>query len=236
VGIAQSLSLQGAQLALTYQSERLEENVRSLGSSLNEALILKCDLSVDENVRALMAHLSEVWGGIDFLVHAVAYARSEDLEGGYAKTPQSGFDLAMSVSAYSFTRLVREAAPLFQKNGGGSAVTLSYLGGQRVLPGYNVMGVAKAALESSVRYLANDLGPQNIRVNALSAGPVSTLAARSIPHFGDLLKNVREKAPLRRDLDPAEVGDAALFLCSSLSRAVTGQVLFVDCGYSILAC
>ena len=168
-------------------------------------------------------------------MHCIAYAKAEDLESDYLKTKLEGFNTALDVSAYSFTLLAQKAAPLMEKRGGGSLVTLTYLGGQRVAPRYNVMGVAKAALEASVKYLAYDLGPKNIRVNAVSAGPINTLAARGISGFSEMLKIVREKAPLRRNTDPEEVGDTVLFLCSGLSRGITGEILFVDCGFNILA-
>jgi len=233
--IAQSAAREGAELAFTYQGERLEQNVRELARGLQGSLILPCDVTKEEEADAVFKRLDEVWGGLDFLVHCVAYAKAEDLDGGYTKTKKDGFDIALGISAYSLTLLTQKALPLMEKKGGGSVVTLTYLGGERVMPGYNVMGVAKAALEASVKYLAYDLGQKNIRVNAISAGPISTLAARGIAGFTDILKLVREKAPLRRNTEPEEVGDTAMFLLSPLSRGITGEVIFVDCGYHIVA-
>ncbi|MCG3175878.1 MAG: Enoyl-[acyl-carrier-protein] reductase [NADH] FabI [Candidatus Omnitrophica bacterium] len=234
-GIAKSCSDAGAKLAFTYQGERLEENVRSLAEPLPGSLVVPCDVTQEEQVDAVMSRIDAEWGGLDFLAHCVAYAKAEDLDGGYTKTRKDGFDTALGVSAYSFTLLCQKALPLFEKAGGGSAVTLSYLGGERVMPGYNVMGVAKAALECSVKYLAADLGPKSVRVNAISAGPVNTLAARGISGFTDMLKMAREKVPLRKNTEPEEVGDTALFLFSQLSRGITGEVIYVDGGYHILA-
>jgi enoyl-[acyl-carrier protein] reductase I len=233
--IAQSASREGAELAFTYQGERLKENVESLAATLPNSLILPCDVTQETQVDAVVNTLDEKWGGIDFLAHCVAYAKAEDLEGSFVKTKKDGFDTALGVSAYSLTLLTQKAAPLMEKKGGGSIVTLTYLGGERVAPGYNVMGVAKAALEASVKYLASDLGSKNIRVNAISSGPISTLAARGISGFTDILKFARERAPLKRNTEPEEVGDTALFLFSHLSRGITGEVIYVDCGYNILA-
>ncbi len=232
--IAKSASDAGAELAFTYQGERLEENVRELASTLPNSLVLPCDVTNEAQVDAVFASIDKAWGGLDFVAHCVAYAKAEDLEGGYLKTKQDGFNTALGVSAYSLTLIAQKAAPLMEKKGGGSMVTLTYMGGVRVMPGYNVMGVAKAALESSVRYLAYDLGPKNIRVNAISAGPINTLAARGISGFADILKMAREKAPLKRNTEPEEVGDTALFLLSPMGRGITGQVVYVDCGYSIV--
>lgn len=232
--IAKSVAREGANLAFTYQGERLLENVQELANTLPGSLVLPCDVTREEELDAVAKKIDESWGGLDFIAHCVAYAKSEDLEGGYTKTKKDGFDTALGVSAYSFTLVCQKLAPLMEKRGGGSAVTLTYLGGQRVVPGYNVMGVAKAALEASVRYLAYDLGSKNIRVNALSAGPINTLAARGISGFTDILKVVREKSPIKRNTEPEEVGDAALFLLGPLGRGITGQVIFVDNGYNIL--
>ncbi len=233
--IASSLAREGAELAFTYQGERLKENVDELVGTLKNSLVLPCDVSDENQVKDVFKKIDSAWGGLDFLVHAVAYAKAEDLEGDYVKTSKDGFDTALGVSAYSLTLVSNHALPLLEKKGGGSILTLTYLGGDRVAPRYNVMGVAKAALQASVRYLANDLGPKNIRVNAISAGPINTLAARGIAGFTEILKVAREKAPLRRNTEAAEVGDTALFLCSELSRGITGQVIFVDSGFSILA-
>ncbi len=233
--VAQSAAAAGAELAFTYQGERLEENVRELTGTLTGSLLLPCDVTNESQVEAVFKKIDETWGGLDFMAHCVAYAKAEDLEGSFVKTKKEGFDTALGVSAYSLTLLSQKAAPLMEKKGGGSIMTLTYLGGERVAPGYNVMGVAKAALEASVKYLANDLGQMNIRVNAISSGPINTLAARGISGFSDILKLARERAPLKRNTEPAEVGDAALFLFSSLSRGITGEILYVDCGYNILA-
>ena len=233
--IARSLSREGAELAFTYQGERLEENVRELAGTLPNSIVLPCDVMKENEVDAVAAKLDASWGGLDFMAHCVAYAKAEDLEGGYLKTKKDGFDTALGVSAYSLTLLSQKMAPLMEKKGAGSILTMTYLGGERVAPGYNVMGIAKAALQASVLYLAYDLGPKNIRVNAISAGPINTLAARGISGFSELLKAAREKSPLRRNTEAEEVGDTALFLCSSLSRGITGEVIFVDSGYHTLA-
>ena len=232
--IAKSMAREGAQLAFTYQGERLLENVKELADTLQDSLLFPCDVMQEGQVDDVFRKVDQAWGGLDFLVHCIAYARAEDLEGDYLKTNQEGFNVALGVSAYSLTLLSRKAAPLMEKKGGGSIVTLTHLGGERVMPRYNVMGVAKAALDASVRYLANDLGPKNIRINAISAGAINTLAARGISGFTELLRVAREKAPLRRNVEPEEVGDTAMFLCSHLSRGMTGEVLFVDCGCHIL--
>ncbi len=232
--IAQSASAEGAELAFTFQGERLEENVRELAATLPGSLVSACDVMQESQVDSLFEMIREKWGRLDFVAHCVAYAKTEDLEGNYLKTKKDGFDTAMGVSAYSLTMVTQKAAPLMEIAGGGSVVTLTFLGGDRVTPGYNVMGVAKAALQSSVRYLAYDLGSKNIRVNAISAGPINTLAARGITGFSEILRLSREKSPLKRNTEPAEVGDTAMFLFSSLSRGITGQVLYVDSGYSIL--
>lgn len=232
--IAQSAAGEGAQLAFTYQGERLEENVKELAGTLNGSLVMPCDVMQETQVEDTFKKIQEAWGGLDFVAHCIAYARAEDLSGGYTKTNKEGFDTALGVSAYSLTSVCQKAAPLMEARGGGSILTLTYLGGDRVMPGYNVMGVAKAALQCSVRYLAYDLGSKNIRVNAISAGPINTLAARGISGFTDILKIAREKSPLKRNTEPQEVGDTALFLFSALSRGITGQVIYVDSGYSIL--
>ena len=232
--IAQSAASQGAELAFTYQGERLEENVKELAGTLKGSLVTPCDVMKEEEVDAMFKKIRDAWGGLDFMAHCVAYAKAEDLDGGYTKTSKEGFDVALGVSAYSLTRLCQKATPLLEARGGGSIVTLTFLGGDRITPGYNVMGVAKAALQSSVRYLAYDLGGKNIRVNAISAGPVNTLAARGISGFSDIFKLAKEKSPLKRNTEAAEVGDTAMFLFSPLSRGITGQTIYVDSGYSIL--
>ncbi len=235
-GIAQSCADQGATLAFSYQGERLAENVRELAGTLKDSLVFPCDVMNEAEVEKLFADIQQSWGGLDFVAHCIAYAKAEDIgpESSYVQTKREGFDMAMDVSVYSFTQIAQKAAPLLEKRGGGSMVTLTYLGADRVLPNYNVMGVAKAALQASVRYLANDLGPKNVRVNAISAGPVNTLAARGISGFVDLYKTAKEKAPLRTNTDPPQVGDTAAFLFSSMSRGITGQTIFVDSGYNIL--
>ncbi len=232
-GIAQAVSREGARLAVTYQGERLEENVRELAASLRDPLILPCDVSKDEDLDALAASVKGELGGIDFVVHAVAFALREELDGEFVNTSRDGYRIAQEISSYSLTALARRAVPLME-GGGGSIVTLSYLGGERVVPHYNVMGVAKAALEMSVRYLAADLGPKGIRVNAISAGPIKTLAASGVHGISKMLEYHRNHAPLRKNTEQEEVGDAALFLVSRLSRGITGEVLHVDGGFHVM--
>jgi enoyl-[acyl-carrier protein] reductase I len=229
--IAQSLSKAGARLALTYPSARLEENVRELAATLPNPLVLPCDVSSDQQISDLGASLAEEFGGLDVLVHGAAFARAEELDAPFSQTTREGFRIALDVSAYSFIALAREARPLMQKRGGGSMLTLTYLGSDRVFKNYNVMGVAKAALESSVRYLAAELGPDNIRVNAISAGPIKTLAAMGISGFSNILGVYRERAPLARNIDASEVADAALFLLGPSGKAITAEVLMVDGGF-----
>ena len=231
--ITQSLSAAGAQIALTYMDERTEEKVRSLSETLQDPLVLPCDVTQDDQVETVFGKIKHEFGQLDGVIHAIAFAKKEELEGSFVKTSREGFRLALDISAYSLIALARGAAPLMEGTG-GSIVTLSYIGGERVIPNYNVMGVAKSALESCVRYLAADLGEKNIRVNAISAGPVTTLAARGISGFQTLLKHAETKAPLRRNIEASEVADTALYLCSPLSRGVTGEVLYVDAGYHII--
>ena len=230
--IAAALHREGARLAFNYQGERLEENVRSLAGDLEGSVVFPCDVTRDDEIDALFAKVKGEFGRLDILVHCVAFARKEDLEGEFLATSRDGFKMAMDISAFSLTALAQRAAPLME--GGGSILALTYLGADKVVPGYNVMGVAKAALESSIRYLAQDLGKRNIRVNGISSGPISTLAARGVPGFTKMLQIVRERSPLPRNTEPAEVGDAALFLCSPLARGITGEVIFVDNGYHIM--
>jgi enoyl-[acyl-carrier protein] reductase I len=232
--IAQALSQSGARLALTYPSERLEENVRELASTLERPLVLPCDVSSDEQIAELGRSLDREFGGLDFLVHSVAFARADDLAAPFSHTSREGFRIALDVSAYSLVALAREARPLMQKRGGGSILTLTYLGSERVFKNYNVMGVAKAALESSVRYLAAELGSDNIRVNAISAGPIKTLAAKGISGFSSILDVYRDRAPLGRNIDTQEVADAALFLLGPAGRAVTAEVMMVDAGFNVM--
>jgi enoyl-[acyl-carrier protein] reductase I len=234
--IAQAAHREGAEVALTYQNERLKENLEELAPQVGAKILLPCEATQPADLDKVFTALDKEWGRLDFLVHAIAFAKADELEGEYIKASQEGFALALNVSAYTLTAMARAARPLLAKaEKGASVVTLTYLGGERVMPGYNTMGVAKAALEMSVRYLANDLGAQNIRVNAVSAGPVNTLAARGIHGFSEILKVVRERAPLKRNIEAAEVGNAAAFLLSDLSSAVTGEVLHVDAGFSITA-
>jgi len=231
-GIAKATAREGARLALTFQGERLEENVRELAQELTHPLILPCDVTRDEDLDALAAAVQKDFGRLDFVVHAVAFALREELDGEFLGTSREGYRLAQDISSYSLTALARRTAPLME--GGGSIVTLSYLGGERVVPHYNVMGVAKAALEMSVRYLASDLGPRGIRVNALSAGPIKTLAAAGVHGLGKMLEYHRTHAPLRKNTEQDEVGDAALFLVSPLGRGVTGEVIHVDGGFHVM--
>jgi enoyl-[acyl-carrier protein] reductase I len=233
-GIAQAAAAAGARLALTYPSERLEENVRELAAKLDDPLILPCDVTSDQQIAELAASVDQEFGGLDFLLHGAAFAPAAELANPFVQTSRDGFRIALDVSAYSLIALTSAFAPLMQKRGGGSVVTLTHLGSERVFPNYNVMGVAKAALEASVKYLAGDLGVQNIRVNAISAGPIKTLAAAGIPGFSSILQVHRDRAPLRRNVELGEVADAALFLLSPASRAITGEVLMVDGGYSVI--
>ena len=233
--IAKAAHAEGAQLVLTYQNERLKENVEELAATLSPAPVLcPCDVSADEAVSALFAAVEARWGGLDFLVHGAAFAPREALDAPFVETSREAFRIALDVSAYSLVALARGAAPLMAQRGGGSVLTLTYLGAQRVFPNYNVMGVAKAALEASVRYLASDLGPQNIRVNALSAGPVKTLAAAGVSGFSNILQIYRDRAPLRRNIDTGEVADTATFLLGPAGRGITGEVLMVDAGYHVM--
>jgi enoyl-[acyl-carrier protein] reductase I len=232
-GITQSLSAAGAQIILTYLDDRTEDKVRALAETLDNPLILPCDVTQDNQVEAVFEKIKKEYGKLDGLIHAIAFAKKEELEGSFVKTSREGFRLALDVSAYSLISLARAAAPLMEGSD-GSIVTLTYMGSQRVIPNYNVMGVAKAALETSVIYLAAELGEKRIRVNGISAGPINTLAARGISGFQTLSKYAGEKAPLRRNVEASEVGDSALYLCSPLSRGVTGEILYVDAGYNII--
>lgn len=229
--IAQAAAAEGASLVLTYQGERLEENVRELAAELDNPLILPCDVTDDEQMDAVFRETAKRFGGLDFLVHGAAFADREDLARPFYETSREGFRKALDISAYSLVALTRRAVPLMESRGGGSIVTLSYLGSTRVFQGYNVMGVAKAALESSVRYLAAELGPKSIRVNAISAGPIRTLAASGITGFSTILQTYRDRAPLRRTVETDEVADAAIFLLGPAGRAVTAEVLMVDGGF-----
>jgi enoyl-[acyl-carrier protein] reductase I len=232
--IAKAVASQGARLAVTYQGERLEENVRDLAAELSDPLILPLDVSSDEQIASAAAKCQEAFGGLDFVVHGAAYAPREEITRPFLETSREGFRVALDISAYSLVALSRATAPLLESRGGGSILTLTYLGSDRVFPNYNVMGVAKAALESSVRYLAAELGPKAIRVNAISAGPIKTLAASGIGGFSSILQVYRDKAPLRRNTETGEVADAAAFLLGPAGRGVTGEVLMVDGGYSVV--
>ncbi len=229
--IAQAAAAEGAMLVVTYAGERLEENVRKLAATLPNTTVLPCDVTDDAQMDALFASIESQHGGLDFLLHGAAYALREDLAAPFSQTSREGFRIALDVSAYSLVALARRAAPLMAARGGGSILTLTYLGSDRVFTNYNVMGVAKAALEASVRYLASDLGPQGIRVNAISAGPIKTLAASGISGFSSILQTYRDRAPLRRTVETSEVADAAVFLMGPASRAVTAEVLLVDGGF-----
>lgn len=232
-GITQAMKQHGARFAITYAGEALEKRVVPLAEAIGAELTLPCDVTDDAQVEALFKDVKEKWGGIDVLIHAVAYANREDLAGLYVDTSREGFKTALEISAYSLVLLARHSAPLMQPQG-GSIVTLTYYGAEKVVQGYNVMGIAKAALEASVRYLAADLGPQNIRVNAISAGPIKTLAASGIRGFKNILHIVEEKAPLRRNVTQDDVANTALYLCSELGNGVTGEVIYVDSGYNIM--
>ena len=232
--IAQALSREGMRLAFTYQGERLKEGVESLATTLPGSFILPCDVTNDAEVQDVFKKAGEEFGGkLDALLHSVAYAPKEDLEGDFVNTSRDGFKVAHDISAYSLVALTRAALPLLEA-AGGSVLALTYYGAEKAVEGYNVMGVAKASLEASVRYLAANLGPRNVRINAISAGPVNTLAARGIKGFTGMLKHHADKAPLRRNVELEEVGNAGLFLLSPMSSAITGEVMFVDCGYNIV--
>jgi enoyl-[acyl-carrier protein] reductase I len=231
--IAQAASTAGARLAVTYQGERLEDNVRELSEALKDPLILPCDVTDDAQIAHVFSEIEREFGGLDFVVHGAAFAPREELSAPFSQTTRAGFKMSLDISAYSLIALARAAVPLMEPRGGGSIVTLTYLGSDRVFDNYNVMGVAKAALEASVRYLAADLGPKAIRVNAISAGPIKTLAASGISGFSSILQLYRDRAPLRRTVETAEVADAAVFLLSHAGRAVTGEVMMVDGGYHV---
>lgn len=229
---ADACSNQGARLAFTYQGDRLRENVEKLAGELPNSLIVPCDVTDQSSVDAAFAAVAEKYGRLDFLVHSIAFAPREALEGEFLTTTREAFRTALEVSAFSLTQVALAASPLMTE--GGSIVTMSYYGAEKVVNNYNVMGVAKAALESSVRYLAADLGKQNIRVNAISAGPINTLSARGVKNMGSLLGYVADKSPLKRNVSAAEVGNTALFLVSDLSSGITGETIYVDCGYNIM--
>jgi enoyl-[acyl-carrier protein] reductase I len=229
--IAQATAAAGARLALTYPSERLEENVRELAAQLDNPLVAPCDVGSDDQIAELATTIDREFGGLDFVVHGAGFAPADALRNPFVETSRESFRIALDISTYSLIGLTRAMLPLMEKRGGGSVLTLTYLGSQRVFTNYNVMGVAKAALESSVRYLAADLGPKNIRVNAISAGAIKTLAASGIAGFSSILQVYRDRAPLRRGVDQSEVADAALFLLGPQSRAITGEIVMVDAGF-----
>jgi enoyl-[acyl-carrier protein] reductase I len=230
---AQALNEAGARLAFTYQGERLRENVEQLTAEMPGSLVIPCDVTKPEEVEATFARVKEEFGRLDFLIHSIAFAPKEALEGEFMNTSSDSFHIALEVSAYSLTSLSRAAAPLMTN--GGSIVSMTYYGAEKVVANYNMMGVAKAALEASTRYLAADLGKKNIRVNSISAGPINTLSARGVANMSTMLKHVAERAPLKRNVEAREVGNTALFLCSDLSSGITGEVIHVDCGFNIMA-
>ena len=230
--IAQKLHEAGWRLAITYQNERLEQEAKDLITELPGAAGFMCDVSNDEQIARLFEELKNRYGTLHGLVHSVAFAPAEELKGEFLSTSREGFRIAHDISVYSLVAVARAAAPLM--TAGGGIVTMTYYGAEKVVPRYNVMGVAKAALEASVRYLAHDLGPKNIRVNAISAGPVKTLAARGIAGFGDMLKSHAERAPMKRNVDTAEIGATAAFLLSEAGSGITGETIYVDCGYNIM--
>ncbi|MEM7335797.1 MAG: enoyl-ACP reductase [Chloroflexota bacterium] len=231
-GIAQSLHEHGAELGFSYAFDVLEKRVRPLAEKLDVSFVDKCNVESDEDIAATMERAAEHFGEIDILIHAIAHAKREDLMGSYVETSRDGFHLAMDVSVFSLVALTNAVKPLMKN--GGTILSLSYYGAEKAVPHYNVMGVAKAALEASTRYLAADLGPENIRVNAISAGPIKTLSAAGISGFRKMLKYTEERSPLRRNVTQNEVGQTALWLCSDLSSGVTGEVVYVDAGYNIL--
>lgn len=231
--IAQKLAAEGARLAFTYQ-ERMEANVRKLTAGMDGALVLPCDVQNDQELDAVFEQVGKEFGGLDILVHCVAFAPTEDLKGRVSRVSRSGFLTSLDISAYSLIAMAGRVEPLMQQRGGGSIIALTYLGSERVVPGYNIMGVAKAALEAAIRYLAWDLGPQNIRVNGISAGPLRTLSARGVGNINDMFGLVEQVAPLRRNIDQNDVGDVATYLCAPVSKSVTGEILHVDNGFHVM--
>jgi enoyl-[acyl-carrier protein] reductase I len=233
-GIAQALHREGAKLALNYQNERMEEPVRKLAAALGaDTFLAPCDVTVPGDIDRFFTALGKQMGHLDGLVHSIAFAKREELGGNFVDTSWDGYQLAQQVSAWSLIGLVRGAMPLMEGRNAG-VVCLSYYGAEKVVTNYNVMGVAKAALEASTRYLANDVGPRGVRVNAISAGPIKTVSAMGVSDFGSLLEGMAKKAPLRRNVDQADVGNTAVFLLSELANGITGQTIYVDAGYSIL--
>jgi enoyl-[acyl-carrier protein] reductase I len=233
-GIAESMAREGAELCLTYQNERLREGVQECAATLPSAFTLPLDLQRDDEIEAVAAARKERWGALDALVVGAAFARREELDGEFIQVSRDGFHLALDVSVYGFVALTRACRPLLKASGAGAVLTLTYIGSERVIPNYNVMGVAKAALEAAVRYLAADLGPENIRVNAISAGPVRTVAASGVRGVGGMIGEVAERSPLRRKTDRGQIGDTAAFLASDLARGLTGDIVYVDNGFHVL--
>jgi enoyl-[acyl-carrier protein] reductase I len=229
---ARSCATHGAKMAFTYQGERLKENVEELAATLTDSLVVPCDVTNQADVDAAFASVKSKYGKLDFVIHSIAFAPKEALEGEFVTTTREAFRTALEISAFSLTQVALAASPLMTD--GGSIVTMSYYGAEKVVPSYNVMGVAKAALEASTRYLAADLGKNNIRVNAISAGPINTLSARGVKNMGSLLNYVGEKSPLKRNVRAEEVGNTALFLVSDLASGITGETIYVDCGYNIM--
>ena len=229
---AQACGEHGARLAFTYQGERLKDNVENLAASFDDSLVVACDVTNQAEVDAAFEAVGNKFGRLDFVVHSIAFAPREALEGEFITTTREAFQTALEISAFSLTQVALAASPLMTE--GGSIVTMSYYGAEKVVHGYNVMGVAKAALEASVRYLAADLGKNNVRVNAISAGPINTLSARGVKNMGSLLGYVGERSPLKRNVSVTEVGNTALFLVSDLSSGITGETIYVDCGYNIM--
>ncbi|MEI6517244.1 MAG: enoyl-ACP reductase [bacterium] len=232
-GIAEALHKEGAELAFNYLNEALERRVRPLADSLGCKNVLPCDVQHDDQIDLMFEELKSRWGTIDAVVHSLAYAEKEDLTNRFVNTTRKGFQTALDISAYSLVAVTKRALPLMSEKG-GSILTMTYLGAERVVQNYNVMGVAKAALEASVRYLASDLGEFNIRVNAISAGPIKTLAAAGIPQFRDMLSAFAEKAPMKRNVTQADVANTGLYLLGPLASGVTGEVVYVDCGFNIM--
>ncbi len=231
--IAQKLAAEGARLAFTYQ-ERMEQNVRKLTAGMENALVMPCDVQSDSDLDTAFAKVGQEFGGLDILIHCVAFAPTEDLKGRVSRVSRAGFLTSLDISAYSLMAMAGRAEPLMEARGGGSVLALTYLGSERVVPGYNMMGIAKAALESAVRYLAWDLGPHNIRVNGISAGPLRTLSARGVGNINDMFGLVEQVAPLRRNIEQGDVGDVALYLCSPAAKSLTGDILYVDNGFHVM--
>ena len=229
---AESCLEHGAELAFTYQGERLERNIKKLTGDMEDTLVVPCDVTNQDEVEKAFEAVDKKYGRLDFLIHSIAFAPREALEGEFLETSRDAFLTALEISAYSLPQLAHAAKPLMKD--GGSIVTMSYYGAEKVVQNYNVMGVAKSALESSTRYLANDLGKHNIRVNAISAGPINTLSARGVKNMGSLLSYVADKSPLKRNVEAKDVGNTAMFLVSDLSSAITGETIYVDCGYNIM--